>query len=112
MTKHLGKVKRIGALRKRVILQTFADAISGTAALESTFTNVATIWANVRQLNGIAADRFKNLGSNFTHEITIKYRSDVSSENWIEYDGHIIDTDYVPIRWGHHRHHRGYYGYP
>ena len=82
-----GKNKRIGELDKYVKLQTFADAISGTSSLTGTFSDVASIWANISQLSGIAADRFKNLGSNFTHTITIKYRDGISSENWIEYDG-------------------------
>lgn len=87
--KHLGKVKRIGAFRKRVLIQTYTDDIvdASRAQVENKYTDLATVWANVKQVTGFALIRNKNIGSNVTHEITIKFRADVTSENWIVYDG-------------------------
>lgn len=87
MSEHLGKIKRIGSLRKRVKIQTYADTETGVAQVLNTYTDIAEVWANVKQLTGIAVTKFKNIGSNITHQITIKYRSDVTSEQWILYDG-------------------------
>lgn len=87
MSPHLGKIKRIGSLRKRVKIQAYADTQTGVAQVLNTYTDIAEVWANVKQLTGIAVTKFKNIGSNVTHQITIKHRSDVTSEQWILYDG-------------------------
>lgn len=89
MSNHLGKVKRIGSLTKRVLIQTYLDDIvdASRAQVENKYTDLATVWANVKQVTGFALIRNKNIGSNVTHLITIKFRADVTSENWIVYDG-------------------------
>ena len=89
MSKHLGKAIRIGELRKRVIIQSYSDTIvvASKAQLNTNYADIATVWAKVRQLSGFAVTKSKNIGAAVTHEIIIKFRSDVTTEEWIDYDG-------------------------
>lgn len=74
---------RIGDLRERVTIQSFSEAPDGGHSLTPTYTDLATVWAKVEDLDGIKKFNAIQIDPLLTHRITIRYRSDVTSEHWI-----------------------------
>jgi SPP1 family predicted phage head-tail adaptor len=74
----------IGSLDARVEIQTLSEVESGTSDTQSTWTTIATVWANIKPVQGLVALDTKNIGQGITHKIVIRTR-DITSEFWIKY---------------------------
>jgi SPP1 family predicted phage head-tail adaptor len=75
-------------MRKRVTIQTRADAESGTYSGESVRANlvsVATVWARIENVTGTAQVDSRNAGTGITHRVWIRHRSDVTVQNELLY---------------------------
>lgn len=89
---------RIGELRQRVTIQRRSDAESGLYSGLSTRTNKPTapvVWAKVVNVSGTQQVDSRNAGSGFTHEITIRYRTDVSVQDEILYTDAVGEHRYL-----------------
>lgn len=82
---------RLGKLRQRVTLQKPVKAIGDYGADDITWTDVATIWANVMPLRGneYYASMREETGVDF--RIYIHYRTDVSHGWRLTYEGDEFD---------------------
>ena len=78
---------RIGTMRHRVTIQTREDVEYGDYSQDSTRATVATVWAQVTNVTGTAQVDSRNAGEGVTHKFIIRFRSDVSNQNELLYDG-------------------------
>lgn len=97
------KVKRrkvcIGDLRHRITIHTrdITAPDFGGVDFGETYEPLDNVWAAIETTNGKVRFNGVNQDEALTHAIYLRYRSDVSAENWIELvDGRrlrIIDTE-------------------
>ena len=78
---------RLGELRQRVEIQTLSETPDIGTSLTPVYTKVAIVWAKVEDVKGITKFSTFQIDPAITHRITIRYRSGVTTENWILYDG-------------------------
>ncbi len=89
---------RIGRLRHRVTLQqqTAAyDALGRQSRQPTQWTNVAQLWAEVRELSGKESERAKQMAADASHSVTIRHRAGVSSQNRILFRGRALEVKAV-----------------
>lgn len=82
---------RAGKLDKYVELQNYTEAPDATGHGVKTWATYDSVWAHLRTLSGnerIAAQQVKAIQ---THEITIRYRSDVQVNHRVVYGSRIWD---------------------
>lgn len=68
---------RAGKLRNRLTLQQPVRTPDGQGGFTLTWTDVATVWADIRQLAGREYLLAQQLGTALSHEVSIRYRADV-----------------------------------
>lgn len=61
----------------------------------ATLTERATVWANVSPLSGSELFEAKQLKSEVTHRVTIRYRNDVKSSDRIQFGTRTLDVSHV-----------------
>jgi phage head-tail adaptor, putative, SPP1 family len=78
----------IGSMRQRVNIQTLAaNPVQEASGLRDLYTTIATVWASVEPVSGNTEFASKQIGEEVTHRVVIRYRSDVTAENWISWRG-------------------------
>ena len=79
----------IGNLDKRLTLLTRSMDSTGLD-LDENFTDIITVWGNITTA-GNSSDFFDgvNLVKSYTHLIKIRYRSNLTSENWIRHNSEL-----------------------
>lgn len=90
---------RAGRLNKRVAIQEYAstsDGGGGTTQTWATITN-GTVWARVSPLDGVERFQAQQVQGTLTHEIEIRYRSDVTTKMRVSYDGRFFYISQPPI---------------
>ena len=80
-------MSRIGQMRKRIIIQSRVDTEYGEYSTEETRATVATVWAQVSNVTGVQQVDSRNASEAITHRFTIRFRTDVTKQNEILYDG-------------------------
>jgi SPP1 family predicted phage head-tail adaptor len=74
-------------MRQRVTIQTRIEAEYGDYSLQSSRNTVATVWARVTNVSGTAQVDSRNAGEGVTHQFIIRYRTDVTKQNELLYNG-------------------------
>ncbi|HEU0118812.1 MAG TPA: phage head closure protein [Alphaproteobacteria bacterium] len=69
---------RIGELRKQVIIQQEAQTPDGAGGYSLSWTNVATVWAEITPASGREVYTAQHLEGHVTHHIYMRYRSDIA----------------------------------
>ncbi len=77
----------IGKFRHRVKIQSLAENPHGDNHIQPIYSDVAEVWADVLPVSGKTEYDSKSLGESITHTIAIRYRSDITSENWLLWRG-------------------------
>lgn len=81
------EITPIGERRRRVGLVSqssgTSDGMGGTTG--ATNTTIATVWAAINPLSARERDQAKAVQSERTHDVTIRYRSDVSETMLVAY---------------------------
>ena len=67
----------VGALRTRLVVQAPVDTPDDTGAFTRTWTNVATLWANVVPVTAKQQYPADAIEVAISHHVTIRYRADV-----------------------------------
>lgn len=70
---------RIGDLRRRLTLEAPSRAAEEAGAAVVTWTTVADVWADVRALRGRESVDADAIVASVTHEITLRWRGDVTA---------------------------------
>ncbi len=89
------RVLCVGDLDTRVILhkRSLEEPGFGETDFKEDFKALQEVWAKVRTTSGKAFFSGAHVDVSVTHEISIRYRADVSSETWIELlDGRLLDV--------------------
>lgn len=85
--KRKNRVSCIGDMRERVKLHNRAIQVPEFESYDVTedFTEITTVWANVRTVSGQTFFTGASVDVGLSHEIIIRYNANVNSETWIEY---------------------------
>lgn len=82
----------IGDLDTEIVLQTRAITPPTLVDFSETFATAATVWAMIETLHGKTEFDDSNVERNISHEITIRYVANVSTETWILHDAARYDV--------------------
>jgi SPP1 family predicted phage head-tail adaptor len=74
-----------GKLRSRIIIEEKSIADNGFGGHTETWTTLATVWAKVEHLSGRELQMAQQISPDILYEITIRYRSDVTTNYRINY---------------------------
>lgn len=86
----IGKLRhRVTILRKKE-METFESFTSLT-----TYTEVATIWANIESTKGLVRFDTKQVGEEITHKITIRNYPLITTENWLQFRNQKFNIRFV-----------------
>jgi SPP1 family predicted phage head-tail adaptor len=80
-----------GILRSRIIIEQKVFADNGFGGHTETWSALATVWAKVEHLSGRELQMAQQVSPEITYEITIRYRSDVTTNCRINYAGQHFD---------------------
>lgn len=70
-------VPAVGALRSRLVVQAAVDTPDDTGAFTRSWTNVATLWANIVPLAAKQQFLADAIEVAISHHVTIRFRADV-----------------------------------
>jgi SPP1 family predicted phage head-tail adaptor len=73
----------IGKLRQRVALQARTQAPTGSEAIADSYATVATVWAEVEQLEGAVFVAGQQTEERATHKVTIRNRTDLEAWRYL-----------------------------
>lgn len=77
----------VGALRHRVTLQRRATAPDGAGGGVLTWHDIARVWGRVKPLRGMERHASEQTQSPVSHEITVRYREDLTTAMRILWGG-------------------------
>jgi SPP1 family predicted phage head-tail adaptor len=80
-----------GQLDKRMILQAPTIARADDGAETITWTSLATIWAGIRSLRGREYWQARQVNSDVSHEVTIRYRARISPRFRLIFEGRTFE---------------------
>ncbi len=69
---------RIGELRKCVTVQSESQTSDNAGGYALAWTNLATVWANIKPASGSEVYTAQHLEGHITHHITMRWRSDIT----------------------------------
>jgi len=78
---------RAGDLRRQITLQSRSTTRDTFGEPALTWTNVATVWAAITPLSGRELELAQAMNSEISHQVQIRYRSDVTSAMRVVYQG-------------------------
>lgn len=88
------RVLCIGDLKDRIILheRIMEEPVFGKVDVTEDFNKQATVFAAIKTVSGKSFFAGANVDIALTHEISIRYRDDITAENWIEFsDGTLLN---------------------
>ena len=80
-----------GFLDRRVTIQQFTSSSNEFGEVIETWTDLATVWANVRELRGEERVESARLTAVVDTYFTIRYRTDVEPKMRLSYEGELFD---------------------
>ncbi|MBI1385710.1 MAG: phage head closure protein [Rhizobiales bacterium] len=94
----------IGDLRHRLTLETPVDVPDGAGGFERTWQDGGVVWGRLKPLSGREFVAKGKLASRITHEITVRYRTDVLPSMRLRLATRVFEIlavidDYEPGRW-------------
>jgi len=76
---------RIGELRQRAVIKNRADEEVGQWSCDSERSTTQTVWCKIVNVSGTTQVDSRNAGSGTTHQVTMRYRVDISAQDEIYY---------------------------
>ncbi len=70
---------RIGDLRHHFRLEAPVDLSDGAGGRQRTWQDVGPVWGAVTPISGREVRRYDRLGSEITHSIVVRYRTDINA---------------------------------
>lgn len=75
----------IGKMRYRVKIESATDTTDAGGGRARVYNTLATVYANIKPIKGTETFRQGKVSSDTTHEVTLRYRSDLSTKYRICY---------------------------
>ncbi len=82
---------RIGELRKQIIIQSENPTTDSAGGYVLAWTDVATVWAEIKPLSGNEVFTAQHLEGHITHHVLMRYRSDVTTDMRLSYNGRLFN---------------------
>ncbi|MDH4319948.1 MAG: phage head closure protein [Desulfobulbaceae bacterium] len=86
---------RAGRLRHRVIIQAAGGTANGYNEVVATWSNVATVWADVRPASGKEQWRGLEPEAVVSHEVAMRYRAGVGPANRLLFGSRVLNIKAV-----------------
>jgi SPP1 family predicted phage head-tail adaptor len=84
-----------GFLDRRITLQAYTSSENEFGEVIETWTDLATVWANVRELRGTERFEAARLTAVVDAFFTIRWRTDVVPKMRVSYEGELFDIQAV-----------------
>lgn len=84
-----------GKLCKRITIQSRTIAQDGFGAAVSTWSDVATVWANVEPLTGVEGWQSQQVRPELSHKISIRFYPGLSSTHRLKFGSRILNIESV-----------------
>lgn len=85
----------VGDMKNRIeiYVRGLTPSVDNSVDFSEGFTLLATVWAGIKINSGISLFDNSNLisKSEVSHQFFIRYRSDITQENYIKFDGNYFD---------------------
>ena len=85
----------IGRLKHRVIFQKLINSKNEYGELEDRWNDVITVWAEVRPTTGRSFFNAKQINSEISHSVYIRYRNGLSPSMRIKFKERIFEILYI-----------------
>lgn len=85
-----------GLLNQRIIIQQYAPSQDSSGSTTETWSTLATVWAHIRPLRGREFYAANQTEAEISHEVTIRWRRDVTAVNRILFGTRIFDIKGMP----------------
>lgn len=86
-----------GPMDRRVVLQTASASTDSYGQGVQSYTDLATVWANVRYLTGRELLLAQQTTPNAQVKFQIRYRSDIDETSRIVHDGATYDIQHIAV---------------
>ena len=90
----------VGRLRQRIELQGYVTTSDGQGGTTATWQELDTVWADINPVGGSERYEIESLKGNITHTVRIRFRSSITNENRILFNGKPYYIKY-PLNEGH-----------
>ena len=77
---------RAGKLRHKITIQSYTDTANDFGEVSKGWSDLASVWAFVRPLRGNESYYNKQVAPEMTHEIRMRYRSDIQPNYRINFN--------------------------
>jgi SPP1 family predicted phage head-tail adaptor len=84
-----------GFLDRRVTIQHFTSSQNEFGEVIETWEDLATVWANVRELRGLERVEAARLTAVVDVYFTIRWRTDIEPKQRVSYEGELFDIQAV-----------------
>ena len=91
MTCH-NDILRSRRMRHRVLLQSPATVSDGQGGVTTTWQNIATVWAEVKEKTASEYSQANKLTGSVVYEITVRHRADILTATRIVYDSRNLNV--------------------
>jgi len=81
----------VGDLRERITIQNRSIATPDNLDFDETFDSDLPLWAGVKTMVGVDVFDDSNTAVSATHDFIIRFRSDITAENWILWNNERYD---------------------
>ncbi len=78
-------------LKHRVVIEQRSRSDDGAGGSSVSWSSVATVWAELRSKSGSERDFGGKLEARATHELTMRYRSGVTTDMRVSYGGRVFN---------------------
>ena len=85
----------IASLRHRITIERVAETVDSVRDIKSSWTTFATVWAEVRSLNGREYWESRQVNSEITGKIKIRYLSGITTKMRIKFGSRIFDIEAI-----------------
>lgn len=82
---------RIGLLRKQVTVQAETQTADGGGGYTLGWTNLMTVWAEIKPLNGSKVFVAHHLEGHVTHHVTMRYQSGITTDMRLIYGARLFN---------------------
>lgn len=89
-----------GKLDRQIKLLRYSQASDGAGGVVDTYTEFATVWADVQDLRGLQLFAAQQVNDSISTKFRIRYRDDLSARDRIEWKGLQFDIVGQPIEIG------------
>jgi SPP1 family predicted phage head-tail adaptor len=80
------RTTNIGEMRHRITIFSRSQIEeTGGSGTYTQLNEIAILWSDIRSVSGLTRFDTKQIGTEITHRITIRYYQFISSQNWIKF---------------------------